>query len=148
MSFKNPLICLFFSCTYICILPYKYLSMWISRIFSLKFFSQCGNALLLLFFVFLGLHLQHVEVPRLETESELQLLAYTIATAMQDLSHRYRSVTYTTAHSNARSLIHWVRPRIKPVSSWWILVGFITTEPRQKLQKWVIIKSVLLKKNW
>ena len=39
------------------------------------------------FFAFLGLHLQHVEVPRLESKSELELLAYTTATAMQDLSH-------------------------------------------------------------
>ena len=41
---------------------------------------------ILLFFVFLGLHLQHMEVPRLGVESELQLLAYATATAMQDLS--------------------------------------------------------------
>ena len=32
---------------------------------------------------FSGLHLRHMEVPRLRVESELQLLA----TAMQDLSH-------------------------------------------------------------
>ena len=37
--------------------------------------------------VFLGLHLQHMEVPRLGVESELQLLAYSAATATQDLSH-------------------------------------------------------------
>ena len=42
------------------------------------------------------------------------------------------SATYTTVHSNARSLTHWARPEIKPGSSW-ILVGFITTEPRQQL---------------
>ena len=30
--------------------------------------------------------MQHVEVSRLEVESELQLLAYTTATAMRDLS--------------------------------------------------------------
>ena len=35
---------------------------------------------------FLGLHLQHMEVPRLGVESELQLLAYVIATATKDLS--------------------------------------------------------------
>ena len=33
------------------------------------------------------------------------------------------SVTYTTAHSNARSLSHWAKPEIKPASSW-MLVGF------------------------
>ena len=35
---------------------------------------------------FLGLHLQHVEVPRLGVKSELQLLAYTTATATRDPS--------------------------------------------------------------
>ena len=38
-------------------------------------------------FVCLGPHLQHLEVPRLGVESELQLLADTKATAMQDPSH-------------------------------------------------------------
>ena len=42
------------------------------------------------------------------------------------------SVTYTTAHSNARSLTHWARPGIEPVSSG-ILVGFISTEPQWEL---------------
>ena len=34
------------------------------------------------------------------------------------------SVTYTTAHGNTRSLIHWERPGIKPATSW-LLVGFV-----------------------
>ena len=34
-----------------------------------------------------------------------------------------KSVTYTTAHGNARSLAPWVRAGIEPMSSW-ILVGF------------------------
>ena len=38
----------------------------------------------LFFVLFLGLHLQHMEIPRLGVESELQLLAY--ATAAPDLS--------------------------------------------------------------
>ena len=37
-------------------------------------------------FCFSGSHLQHMEAPRLGVESELQLLIYTTATAMQDLS--------------------------------------------------------------
>ena len=36
------------------------------------------------FFAFLGPHPQHMEVPRLGVESELQLLVYTVAKAMQD----------------------------------------------------------------
>ena len=39
------------------------------------------------FFSLFGLHLQHMEVPVLGVESELQLLAYTITTAMLDESH-------------------------------------------------------------
>ena len=42
-----------------------------------------------------------MEVPRLGVQSELQLPAYATATEMQD---RATSVTYTTAHRNARSL--------------------------------------------
>ena len=39
---------------------------------------------------------------------------------------------YAAAHGNARSLTHWVRPGIKPASSW-ILVGLATTEPQCEL---------------
>ena len=38
----------------------------------------------------------------------------------------------TTAHSNARSFTHWVRPGTEPVSSW-ILVRFISAEPWREL---------------
>ena len=38
------------------------------------------------FFCFLGPHLQDMEVPRLEVKLELQLLAYSTATAMWDLN--------------------------------------------------------------
>ena len=67
------------------------------------------------FFVFLGLHLQHMEVPTLGAQSELYLPAYPIA------------------HSNARTLTHRARPGIKPGSSW-IQVGFVTAEPQEELQ--------------
>ena len=40
--------------------------------------------LYILFFCFLGTHLWHMEVPRLGAESELQLLTYTMATAIPD----------------------------------------------------------------
>ena len=39
------------------------------------------------FFLFLGLHLWQMEVPRLGIESELQLPTYTTATARPDPSH-------------------------------------------------------------
>ena len=43
----------------------------------------------LLCFVFLGLHLRHMEVPRLGVKSELHLPAYTTAIAALDSSHIY-----------------------------------------------------------
>ena len=42
------------------------------------------------------------------------------------------SVPYTTAHHNAGSLTHRVRPGIKPASSW-ILDRFVTAEPQGEL---------------
>ena len=41
---------------------------------------------LVVVFCFLGLHLQHMEVPRLRVESELQLPAYATAIATEDPS--------------------------------------------------------------
>ena len=41
------------------------------------------------FFFFKGPHLWHMDVSRLGVKSELQLPAYTAATATQDLSHIY-----------------------------------------------------------
>ena len=52
---------------------------------------------------FLGPHPWHAEVPRLGAEAELQLLAYTTATAMWNLT---LIVTYTSVHCNATSLTH------------------------------------------
>ena len=46
------------------------------------------------FFVFLGSHLQHMEVPALEVKSELQLPAYAIARAMM-----YQSLIWDLCHS-------------------------------------------------
>ena len=49
--------------------------------------GQYHPALIFFFFCFLVLYPLHMEVPGLGVESEIQLLAYTIATAMQDLSY-------------------------------------------------------------
>ena len=55
-----------------------------------------------LFFCFLGPQQQHVEIPRLGVQLELQLLAYTTATAQIQAAF----VTYTTWLGNAGSLTH------------------------------------------
>ena len=52
-------------------------------IHRLKFFA----CLFVCLFCFLGLQVQHMEVPRLGVEWELQLPAYTTVTATRDLSH-------------------------------------------------------------
>ena len=69
-----------------------------------------------LFFFFLPFYLQHMEVPRLAVESELQLR---LRPTPQPQQHRIpaTSVTHTIACGNARSLTHWARPGIKPSSS-------------------------------
>ena len=75
--------------------------------------------------IFLGLHPWHMDVPRLGVETELQLPAYTTATAMQDLSricdlhHRSWQHQILDALSEAG---------IQPASSW-MLVRFVSAEP-------------------
>ena len=59
------------------------------------------DCLFFLFFFSLGLHLWHMEIPRLGTKSKLQLPAYAMVTATQDLN-----LVCTVAHCNARSLTH------------------------------------------
>ena len=55
---------------------------------------------------------------------ELWLPAYTTATATLDLSHVCNLHTPQLMATSDGSLTHWVRPGIKPESSW-MLVGFI-----------------------
>ena len=64
--------------------------------------------------------------PRVDIKSELQLKPMPWPQQHQNWA---ASATYTTAHSNTRSLTYWVGPGIKPISSW-ILLRFITTEPQ------------------
>ena len=54
-------------------------------------------------YCFLGLHLWHMEVPRLGVKMQLQLPA---RTTPQQRQIGAKSVTYTTAHCNAGSLTH------------------------------------------
>ena len=77
-----------------------------------------------------GAHPWHMAIPRLVVKSA----------AAASLCHRHSNVgiwalpvTYTTAHSNARSLTSWVRPGIEPTTSWF-LVWFVSTAPWWELQ--------------
>ena len=85
------------------------------RVSGLGFMRQY----LFIFFSFLGQHPQHVEDPRLGLQSELQLLAHTIATATPDPS------CLCDLHHDAGPLTHKARPGIEPTSSW-ILVKLVT----------------------
>ena len=51
-----------------------------------RIFSSIRIFIYVFIFGFSGLHLKHMEVPRLGGKSELRLLAYTTAMAMRDLS--------------------------------------------------------------
>ena len=53
---------------------------------------------------------------------------------------RAASATHTTAHGNAGSLTHWVRPGIEPATSWF-LVRFVSSAPQWEPQHWYYKKS-------
>ena len=76
------------------------------------------------FFCFLGPNLWHMDVPRLEAESKLQLPAYT-------------------------AVHHWAWPGIEPASSW-ILAGFVTcwvTTGIPQMSIWVQIFFISFSQN-
>ena len=98
-------------------------------------------------FAFLGLHLWHVDFPRLGIKLELHLPVYATARAiaMQDPSHVPNPHHSPWQHQILQPLR---RPGIKPAFSW-ILVGFITIESKRKLQSifnWLTIFSFNLQK--
>ena len=62
--------------------------------------KEGGFSFFFFFFVFLGPHPQHMEVPRLGVQSELQPLAFTTATAMRDPSR--------ICHLHHSSRQHWI----------------------------------------
>ena len=78
--------------------------------------SVCLSFFLSFFFCFLGPHPWHMKVPRLGLN-----WSYSCQPIQQPQQRRIQaaSVTYTTAHSNARSPIHWARPGIKPMPQQW-----------------------------
>ena len=53
------------------------------------------------------------------------------------------SAIYTTAHGNAGSSTHWVRPGMEPASSW-MLVRYVSAEPQQKLPRYILPYTVHL----
>ena len=74
-----------------------------------------------LFFGFLELYPQHMEVPRVGG----RIRAAAASTMAQQHEIQAKSAAYTRAHSNAGYLTHWARPGDKPISTWTI-VRFVT----------------------
>ena len=87
----------------------------------------CVCLFVCLFLVFLGLHLQHMEVPKLGVELELQLPAYTTTTT-QDPSHICNLHHSSHQHRILNQLILNQQPGIEHATSWF-LVGFISAAP-------------------
>ena len=102
------------------------------------------------FFCFWGLHLRHMEVPRLRVKSELQLLATATAMATWDLSHVYRL--------HHRSQQRWIVNPLNEARDWtyvlmdtmpvcyhWAMMGtprnFFKFPP--KCLNWTILKDSL-----
>ena len=82
-------------------------------------FMDSQVSIYLSIYCFLGPCPWHMEISRLGVHLEL-------TSTPQPQWHRNQAVssTYTTAHSNTRSLTHRARPGIEPISSW-ILVVFV-----------------------
>jgi len=89
--------------------------------FSFSFFSF----FFFLAFVFVGPYLWHMEVPRLWVESELQLPAYTTATATLDSS----CICDLHLSSRQHLILNWATS--------WFLVRFVSATPRQELPQWL-----------
>ena len=80
----------------------------------------------LLSFVFLGSHLWHMEVPRLEVESELLPLAYTTATATPD-----PGLICNQHHSSQQSqMLNQLSEARDQTRNLIVLVGFLSAAPR------------------
>ena len=102
---------------------------WFHLLSHLIFPQDKRNYSHFLFFFFLGPQPGHMEVPRLGVQLELWPRP---TPQPQQWGIWVTSATYTTTHGNARSLIHWVRPGIKPAISW-MLVRFIPAEAQWEL---------------
>ena len=92
--------------------------------------SVCfATSFICLFIWFLGPHPQHMEVPRLRVESELQLPAYTTATATPDPSH----ICSLHCSSQQRQILNLMSEARDPTWSSGILVGFVSAKPEWEL---------------
>ena len=81
--------------------------------------NSYSNKILFYFFVFLRLHPWHMEVPRLGVKLELQLLAYTAATATWDPSR------VCDLHHSSQECLNPLSEARDQTGNLWFLVGFV-----------------------
>ena len=93
--------------------------------------NHTGGFGLVWFFLFQEPHPQHVDVPRLGSSWSCSSQP---TPQPQQLGVWAMSVVYTAACGSAGFLTYRARPGIEPPSSW-ILVRFVTPEPRRELHK-------------
>jgi len=96
---------------------------------------------------FLGPHLWHTEVPRLGVQSELQLQAFTTATAMQDLynvcnlHHSSRQCWILNPLSEARGQTH-ILMDTSQICFWWVTMGTL-----RRLYLTTILEKIRIQRN-
>ena len=106
----------------------------------LSFLVHLAVAIQLFFFffcLFLSFFAISWDTPVAYGGSQARGLIGAVAAGLRQSHSNTRSKPYLrptphTAHGNARSLTHWMRPGIKPEFSW-ILVRFVTAEPQWEL---------------
>ena len=97
------------------------------------------------FWCFLGLHLRHMEIPRLGVQSELQLLAYATATAKWDLSlvhhihHSSQQCQILNSLIEARGRTCVLMDASRFVNCW-----ATTRTPCITVSKWLYVRKLLL----
>ena len=119
------------------ILTLKSFKHWLNQFIYLFIFIY-------LFFCFLGPHPWHMEIPRLGSNWSYSCWPMP---QPQQCGIWARSVTYATAHGNARSLAHWARPGIEPSTSWF-LVGFDNSDWISLLSRWLLWQVNTKRLNW
>ena len=95
--------------------------------------------------IFLGPHPQHMEFPRLGSNWSC---SHRPIPQPQQFRIRAMSITYSTSHSNARSLTQWARPGIKLTSSQ-ILVRFVSSESWWELPVsfWIVVLFIYMPRS-
>ena len=93
-------------------------------------------------FVFRAAPMAYGDCQASGVQSELQLL---VTPQPQQCRIQTTSVSYTTAHGNARSLTHWVRPGIKPATSWFLVDSFPLCHDGNSYKLWLKVYFVWYK---